>query len=130
MSTGWRRRAPGGVFRINLTRNNKSFMAKLLYTMGEVAQMLGEAPSAVRYWSNYFEKYVKPQRNAKGNRLFHEDDIETLKQIQFLVKKQGLTLEGVAQKFREDRRSVESRVKVLSSLKAIREQLVAVRNVL
>ncbi len=92
--------------------------------------MLGEAPSAVRYWSNYFEKYVKPQRNAKGNRLFHEDDIETLKQIQFLVKKQGLTLEGVAQKFREDRRSVESRVKVLSSLKAIREQLVAVRNVL
>jgi DNA-binding transcriptional MerR regulator len=98
--------------------------------MGEVAQMLGEAPSAVRYWSNYFEKYVKPQRNAKGNRLFHEDDIETLKQIQFLVKKQGLTLEGVAQKFREDRRSVESRVKVLSSLKAIREQLVAVRNAL
>ncbi len=92
--------------------------------------MLGEAPSAVRYWSNYFEKYVKPQRNAKGNRLFHEEDIETLKQIQFLVKKQGLTLEGVAQKFREDRRSVESRVKVLSSLKAIREQLVAVRNVL
>ena len=84
----------------------------------------------MRYWSNYFEKYVKPQRNAKGNRLFHEEDIETLKQIQFLVKKQGLTLEGVAQKFREDRRSVESRVKVLSSLKAIREQLVAVRNVL
>jgi len=105
-------------------------MAKLLYTMGEVAQMLGEAPSAVRYWSNYFEKYVKPQRNAKGNRLFHEDDIETLKQIQFLVKKQGLTLGGVAQKFREDRRSVESRVKALSSLKAIREQLVAVRNAL
>ena len=105
-------------------------MAKILYTMGEVAQMLGEAPSAVRYWSNYFEKYVKPQRNAKGNRLFHEEDIETLKQIQFLVKKQGLTLEGVAQKFREDHRSVESRVKVLSSLKAIREQLVAVRNVL
>ena len=105
-------------------------MAKILYTMGEVAEMLGEATSAIRYWSNYFEKYVKPQRNAKGNRLFHEEDIETLKQIQFLVKKQGLTLEGVAQKFREDRRSVESRVKALNSLKAIREQLVAVRKAL
>ena len=54
--------------------------------------MLSEAPSAVRYWSNYFEKYVKPQRNAKGNRLYHPEDIETLKQIQFMVKKQGLTL--------------------------------------
>ena len=89
--------------------------------------MLSEAPSAVRYWSNYFEKYVKPQRNAKGNRLYHPEDIETLKQIQFMVKKQGLTLEGVMQKMREDHRSVDRRVKALDSLKAIREQLVAVR---
>lgn len=102
-------------------------MAKLLYTMGEVADILGEATSAVRYWSNYFEKYVKPQRNAKGNRLYHPEDIETLKQIQFMVKKQGLTLEGAMQKMREDHRSVDRRVKALDSLKAIREQLVAVR---
>jgi len=95
--------------------------------MGEVADMLGEAQSTIRYWSNYFEKYVKPQRNAKGNRLFHPEDIETLKQIQFMVKKQGLTLEGAMQKMKEDRRSVENRVKALTALKAVREQLVAVR---
>jgi len=89
--------------------------------------MLGEAQSTIRYWSNYFEKYVKPQRNAKGNRLFHPEDIETLKQIQFMVKKQGLTLEGAMQKMKEDRRSVENRVKALTALKAVREQLVAVR---
>ena len=35
-------------------------MAKLIYTMGEVAQELGENASAVRYWSNYFEKFIKP----------------------------------------------------------------------
>lgn len=122
---GWSRRAPAVHFRINKTKNSN--MAKLLYTMGEVADMLSEAPSAVRYWSNYFEKYVKPQRNAKGNRLYHPEDIETLKQIQFMVKKQGLTLEGVMQKMREDHRSVDRRVKALDSLKAIREQLVAVR---
>ena len=98
--------------------------------MGEVSQMLGEATSAIRYWSNYFEKYVKPQRNAKGNRLYHPEDIETLKQIQYLVKNQGYTLEGVMQKFKEDRRSVESRVKALTALKAVREQLVAVRKAL
>lgn len=92
--------------------------------------MLSEAPSAVRYWSNYFEKYVKPQRNAKGNRLYHPEDIETLKQIQFMVKKQGLTLEGAMQKMREDHRSVDRRVKALDSLRAIREQLVKVREVL
>ncbi|MBQ7272515.1 MAG: MerR family transcriptional regulator [Bacteroidales bacterium] len=102
-------------------------MAKLLYTMGEVANMLSEAPSAVRYWSNYFEKYVKPQRNAKGNRLYHPEDIETLKEIQFMVKNQGLTLEGAMQRLKEDHRSVDRRVKALDSLRAIRKQLVQVR---
>lgn len=105
-------------------------MAKLIYTMGEVAQELGEKPSAVRYWSNYFEKFIKPQRNAKGNRLYHPEDIETLKQIQFLLKEQGLKLEGVKQRLSEDRRSVESRVKVLDRLKAIREDLILVKKAL
>jgi DNA-binding transcriptional MerR regulator len=110
--------------------SSDTHMAKLLYTMGEVAEMLGEAPSAVRYWSNYFDKFIKPARNAKGNRLFHPEDIDTLKQVQFLVKKQGLTLEGVTARFTEDRRSVESRVKALESLKSIRAQLVEVRKAL
>lgn len=105
-------------------------MAKLIYTMGEVADMLGENPSAVRYWSNYFDKFVKPQRNAKGNRLYHPEDIETLKQIQFLLKNQGLTLEGARQRLTENRRSVELRVKALTKLKEIREELVAVKKVL
>lgn len=102
----------------------------MIYTMGEVAQLLGENPSAVRYWSNYFSTYVKPQRNAKGNRLYHPEDVETLRQIQFLVQKQGLTLEGAKQRMAEDRRSVEGRVKALTKLRAIREELVAVRKAL
>ena len=102
-------------------------MAKLLYTMGEVAERLGESTSSVRYWSNYFEKFIKPSRNAKGNRLFHPEDVETLEQIQFLVKKQGMTLDGAQARLTEDRRSVEKRVKALNSLKEIRARLQEVR---
>ena len=102
-------------------------MAKLLYTMGEVAAELGENTSAIRYWSNYFEQFVKPQRNAKGNRLFHPEDIDTLKQIQYLLKKQGLTLEGTRQRMTEDRHTVDKRVKVLDMLKGIREDLIQVK---
>ena len=79
------------------------------------------------YWSNYFEKFIKPSRNAKGNRLFHPEDVETLEQIQFLVKKQGMTLDGAQARLTEDRRSVEKRVKALNSLKEIRARLVEVR---
>lgn len=98
--------------------------------MGEVAQELGENTSAIRYWSNYFDQFVKPQRNAKGNRLYHPEDIETLRQIQYLVKNQGLTLEGAKQRMTEDRRGVERRVKVLGMLKEIRQDLVSVKKAL
>ena len=91
--------------------------------MGETAEILGENVSAVRYWSNYFEQFVKPVRNAKGNRLYHPEDIETLKQIRFLVKEQGLTLEGATQRMKDDRRSVERRVKALDILKGIKSDL-------
>ena len=133
MITGWRPRDRAEVFRINRTKKGEFFllylciMAKLVYTMGEVAQMLGENASAVRYWSNYFEKFIHPQRNAKGNRLYHPEDIEVLKQVQFLVKNQGLTLEGARQRLTEDHRSVDRRVKAIEKLKDIRAQLVAVR---
>ena len=102
-------------------------MAKMIYTMGEVAEMLGENASAIRYWTNYFEKFIKPQRNAKGNRLYHPEDVETLKQVQFLLKNQGLTLEGTRQRLTEDRRTVDKRVKAIGILKGIREELVQVR---
>ena len=105
-------------------------MAKTIYTMGEVAEILGENTSAVRYWCNYFERFIKPQRNAKGNRLFHEEDIETLKQVHFLVKEKGLTLEGAARQLAADRSKVDKSVKALDSLKSIRAQLVEIKQAL
>lgn len=102
-------------------------MAKTIYTIGEVAELLDENASAVRYWCNYFERFIKPQRNAKGNRLFHEKDIETLKQIKHLIKNEGLTLEGAAARMNEDRRSVEKRVKALDKLREIRASLMEVK---
>ncbi len=105
-------------------------MEKLFYSIGEVAGILGESVSLVRFWSNSFPKHIKPQRNAKGNRLFTAEDIDTFKQIHLLVKQQGLTLDGVTKKLAADRRTVDTRVKALDSLKEIRRQLVEVRKAL
>ena len=102
-------------------------MEKLFYSIGEVAEILGESTSAVRFWSNSFPRFIKPQRNAKGNRLYTREDIETFKQIHLLVKDNGMTLEGAAKKMADDRRSVENRVKALDALKRIRSELVAVK---
>ena len=105
-------------------------MEKLYYTIGEAAEILGESTSLVRFWSNSFPKYIKPKRNAKGNRLFTAEDMDCLKQIHLLVKEQGLTLEGASKKLAAERKKIDGRVKVLDSLKEIRSQLAAVKKTL
>lgn len=105
-------------------------MEKIYYTIGETAEILGESTSLVRFWTNSFEKFLNPRRNAKGNRIYTADEIDTLKQIHLLVKEQGMTLEGAARRLAEDRRSVDSRVKALDTLKEIRAQLAEIRSFL
>lgn len=105
-------------------------MEKLYYSISEVARELGENTSLIRYWSNSFPRYIKPYRNAKGNRMFTREDIDTLKQIHFLVKTKGLTLEGAEKQMQEDRSSVDRSARTLESLRRIRRQLVDVKEML
>ena len=102
-------------------------MEKYLYTIGEVAEILGESVSLVRFWSNEFTKFIKPQRNAKGNRLYTKEDIVTFKHIHLLVKVEGLTLEGAAKRLKGDKKDLINKSKVLDTLKAIRQQLSEIR---
>ena len=102
-------------------------MERIYYSIGETAEILGESVSLVRYWANSFPRFVKPDKNAKGNRLFHPEDVEALKQIQHLVKDKGLKLKGAAQEMEASRAKVEKDVRVLETLKSIRARLVEVK---
>lgn len=102
-------------------------MDKLFYTISEAAAAIGESVSLVRFWTNSFPQLLAPKRNAKGNRLYTADDLEILKQIHYLTKDQGLTLEGAAQRLKADKASVSKSVKALDSLKEIRAQLVEIK---
>ena len=101
-------------------------MEKLFYTISEVAELLGESTSCIRFWSNSFPKSIKPKRNAKGNRQFTARDIEAFKQIQLLLKKQGMTIKGAAKKLAHGE-AADNTVVVLDHLKDIRGQLVEIK---
>ena len=105
-------------------------MEKLYYSISEVADMLGENASLVRYWSNTFTRFLKPHRNGKGNRMYKVEDIEVLKQIHYLVKEKGMTLDGASMALAGDRSKVDRRVRALDSLKQIRSQLMEVREII
>lgn len=105
-------------------------MDKLYYSIGEVAEMIGENPSLVRYWSNEFSSFLKLHRSSRGDRRYTKEDVELIRQIHFLVNKKGMTLDGVAKALKGDRKSIERQTKVLGSLRNIREQLEEVKKVL
>jgi len=103
----------------------KEFVSeKLVYSIGEVAEMLGESVSLVRFWSDKFPAFIKPQRNAKGNRRFSSKDVETLKLIHYLVKKRGMTLDGAADRLKENREGLDHKMAVIERLASLRSQLV------
>jgi len=105
-------------------------MEKLFYSIGEVADMMGENISLVRFWTNSFSRFIKPGRSSKGNRQYTSEDIEMLRKIHFLVKEKGLTLEGASRELAADGKSVEARVKAIDTLKDIKSQLVEIRKTL
>lgn len=92
---------------------------KLYYSIGEVSQMFNVNTSLIRFWEREFE-ILRPKKNAKGNRLFTQEDLENLKIIYHLVKERGFTLDGAKKKMRENKNGVDHNVKVIDSLKKIR----------
>ncbi len=115
-------------FRIIMAWKDKE-IEKLYYAIGEVAEMLGENASLIRYWENQFD-ILKPKKNAKGDRLFTKSDIEILKIIHHLVKDKGYTLEGakiqLKTKFEDEKKKfllVEKLKKIRGFLTELKEQL-------
>ncbi len=97
---------------------------KLFYSISEVADILGESVSLVRFWSDTFPKYVKPKRTQnKKNRIYDGEAIRNLQLIHYLVKEQGLTLEGAAKRLEENKEGLDNRSEVITRLRGIRAEL-------
>lgn len=65
---------------------------KFYYTIGEVSEILNTPASQLRFWSGEFD--LKIRKNRKGDRLFQKEDMEMLRQIRYLLKVEGYTIEG------------------------------------
>lgn len=106
-------------------KNNKK--EKLFYSIGELADILGEQTSAVRYWEKEFD-IIKPRKNKKGNRMFSPADLENMKLIHYLLREKGMTIAGAKKKMSENPDDVRKNHEVIKSLQGIREMLVKIRD--
>lgn len=111
----------------NVLNNSKKI--KLYYSIGEVAKMFNVTESTLRFWENSFPQ-LNPRRAGRGIRQYSEEDIETVKLIHYLVKERGMTLQGALQRLKDNGEATTRNFEVVDRLKAIREELVNMRDAL
>lgn len=97
---------------------------KLYYRIGEVAQAVGVQPHVLRYWESEFGA-IRPQKSARGQRVYSHKDLEKLLRVKELLHTDGYTIAGAKKKLREAEEP--GQVSRLSAIK-IRENLTALRS--
>lgn len=111
-----------------MLKKNKEL--KLYYSVSEVAEMLGVSESLLRFWEKEFPQ-ITPKKAGRGIRQYRKEDIDTLKLIYHLVKERGMTLQGARQRLETNNKSqTDSNFELLERLRAIREELVGMRDAL
>lgn len=73
---------------------------KLYYRIGEVAQAVGVQPHVLRYWESEFGS-IRPQKSARGQRVYSHKDLEKLLRVKELLHTDGYTIAGARKKLRE-----------------------------
>lgn len=102
-------------------------LTKTYYRIREVSDLLDEPASTLRYWERVFPQ-LKVKRNEKGTRFYTPQNIETLRQIKYLLTDKGLKIEAAAEQMRVSTDSVAAKQRAIERLQNIRTALVGLRD--
>ena len=100
---------------------------KRYYKIGEVAKAFDVNTSLIRFWEKEFE-VIQPKKNAKGNRLFTQEDIANFKLIYNLVKERGFTLDGAKKKLKKNPEGIINNHEMISRLESVKAELIKIKN--
>lgn len=72
------------------------------YKIGEIARKLGVETSVLRYWENEFSE-LHPRRTSSGQRLYSEQDFQTVQTIYNLLYNEKMTIAGARKRLEESK---------------------------
>ena len=84
--------------------------------------MLSLPESTLRFWETKFPS-LSPHRNAGRTRFYSPADIETARQINYLLKDKKLKIEAAQELLRNNASGVSRHFQALERLKGIRSRL-------
>lgn len=100
---------------------------KLYYSIKEVAEMVGVSEPTLRFWEKEFPQ-IAPKKGENKVRKYTREDIGRIQAIYHLVKEKGLTLKGAREHLKKKKSGLDTTVGLAQRLKAVREELVAIRD--
>lgn len=101
---------------------------KIYYTVGEIATLLNENESLIRFWNKEFSDALKPHRNKRGVRYFTLEEVEIYKRIYYLVREKGYTISGAREALKNSSPEADGNFEVIQTLKTIRAFLVELKD--
>ncbi len=81
-------------------RELPSIPGKRYFTIGEVSELCNIKPHVLRYWEQEFPQ-LKPVKRRGNRRYYQRGDVETIRQIRYLLYDQGYTIGGARQRMEE-----------------------------
>lgn len=101
-------------------------MEKIYYSISEVASLIEEPQSKLRFWESQFD-VLSPKRSSKGTRYYTMADINTIRAIQHLLYEQKMTIDGANQRLKTNKNAIERKQEIAEKLTRVRQELSAIR---
>tara|TARA_B100000809_G_scaffold237763_1_gene257852 strand:- start:16079 stop:16408 length:330 start_codon:yes stop_codon:yes gene_type:complete len=106
---------------------NINLPEKRYYKIGEVAKAFDVNTSLIRFWEKSFD-VIQPKKNAKGDRMFTQDDVKNFQLIYHLVKEKGFTLDGAKNKLKTQPKQTIDNHEIIASLEFVKAELLKIKN--
>jgi DNA-binding transcriptional MerR regulator len=74
---------------------------KLFHKIGEVCELTETEPYVLRYWESEFP-FLAPEKNRAGQRIYSDEDIETVNAIKRLLYEEGYTTAGARRRLEKE----------------------------
>ncbi len=102
---------------------------RVYYSIKQVSEITGLSYAVLRSWEKLFVELC-PKTNAGKTRFYTPQDLELIKRIQYLRYEQGLSVKVIQRRLDTEPKKVDREKTQTEILTKIREELVALRDLI
>lgn len=99
--------------------DNQDSKHRLYYSIKEVAKLLNEEPTTLRYWERNFPQ-LQPRRSGNGRRQYTLENVEVVRKIRHMLREEGFSISRARGRLEQLGSEEMRRIEILASLNRMR----------